>query len=544
MAVQRNSSSQKETPSKSTLSKYSNPISSIQYDYLSRPLDPATGKDGSWDTFNPIDPLTGLLRHSDNPYQEPTSQNSNSPNVNVNGDGNADADVDVDSPHHPLWTQLFAHGMTTSLLSTIPTLDHKIPMFMIESSYNPPSNRQKTIEILFETLEAPAAFLGRDAVMSCYACGRTTGVVVDMASLKTTVTPVYDGFVEQRGIIQSPIGTTTGLDEYVLKRLDQWRYAKEGRNKKEVSPLYQVKNKGLKRNDHFHRLCRLDMARNLRENIALTAEVGYDASPSDLDSSMHSNPMKHLPKLTYKLPDGTNVEIECEERYNIPELWFGRDEDNTTRREDACRLHQKKMTQEAAAMEELEAARAANSPVEGSSTTHNANSSSPLHSQNLPNHFSNTPTPSKSSFSPPPLSSHPLPNIICDAAFQCDRDQQAQLLANVILSGGGSCIADNYSHNIHLTASNPNSGGGGGTSTTSSTSNHLPERIREEVEAIIHTHTPGWKVKVLAPPMPERSVSAWLGGSILASLGSFKEMWITKQEYEENGSSIVNRKCP
>lgn len=42
----------------------------------------------------------------------------------------------------------------------------------------------------------------------------------------------------------------------------------------------------------------------------------------------------------------------------------------------------------------------------------------------------------------------------------------------------------------------------------------------------------------------DRRYPSWIGGSILASLGSFQQMWISKQEYEENGPSIVERKCP
>ena len=42
----------------------------------------------------------------------------------------------------------------------------------------------------------------------------------------------------------------------------------------------------------------------------------------------------------------------------------------------------------------------------------------------------------------------------------------------------------------------------------------------------------------------ERRYGSWIGGSILASLGSFQQMWISKQEYEEGGKSQVDRKCP
>ena len=49
------------------------------------------------------------------------------------------------------------------------------------------------------------------------------------------------------------------------------------------------------------------------------------------------------------------------------------------------------------------------------------------------------------------------------------------------------------------------------------------------------------KVKIIAAP--ERKYSVWIGGSILASLHTFQEMWISRAEYEEAGPSIVHRKC-
>jgi len=42
---------------------------------------------------------------------------------------------------------------------------------------------------------------------------------------------------------------------------------------------------------------------------------------------------------------------------------------------------------------------------------------------------------------------------------------------------------------------------------------------------------------------PERKISQWIGGSILASLSTFQEMWVTSAEYAESGSTIVHRKC-
>ncbi|XP_050558429.1 actin-like protein 6B [Spodoptera frugiperda] len=73
--------------------------------------------------------------------------------------------------------------------------------------------------------------------------------------------------------------------------------------------------------------------------------------------------------------------------------------------------------------------------------------------------------------------------------------------------------------------------------------------------------TPGWlerlakdlaarapsshRLKTTAAPNPtERRFAAWIGGSILASIGSFQQMWISSQEYDEGGKGQLERKCP
>lgn len=54
----------------------------------------------------------------------------------------------------------------------------------------------------------------------------------------------------------------------------------------------------------------------------------------------------------------------------------------------------------------------------------------------------------------------------------------------------------------------------------------------------------GQKVRLLAAPGSlERRQSAWVGGSILASLGSFQAAWCSREEYEEHGPAVVQRKC-
>ena len=48
-------------------------------------------------------------------------------------------------------------------------------------------------------------------------------------------------------------------------------------------------------------------------------------------------------------------------------------------------------------------------------------------------------------------------------------------------------------------------------------------------------------MKVVGGPVPKDN--CWIGGSIPASLASFQKMWISKEDYDENGPYIVHRKC-
>ena len=66
----------------------------------------------------------------------------------------------------------------------------------------------------------------------------------------------------------------------------------------------------------------------------------------------------------------------------------------------------------------------------------------------------------------------------------------------------------------------------------------IVERMHKEITALA---PPTVKIKIIASP--ERKYSAWTGGSILASLSTFHSMWISKQEYDESGPTIVHRKC-
>ena len=68
------------------------------------------------------------------------------------------------------------------------------PVLLTETSLNSKQNREKTTEIMFETFHVPSMYLAMDAVLSLYALGRTTGVILDSGYGVTQAVPIVDGY--------------------------------------------------------------------------------------------------------------------------------------------------------------------------------------------------------------------------------------------------------------------------------------------------------------------------------------------------------------
>ena len=66
--------------------------------------------------------------------------------------------------------------------------------------------------------------------------------------------------------------------------------------------------------------------------------------------------------------------------------------------------------------------------------------------------------------------------------------------------------------------------------------NGFAERFKKEINDLV-PESMKKEVKIIASN--ERKFSMWIGGSVLSTLSSFKFKWITKKNYEENGSKII-----
>jgi actin-related protein len=67
-------------------------------------------------------------------------------------------------------------------------------VLLTEAPRNPKANREKMIQLMFETFEVKNCYVAIQAVMSLYAAGRTTGLVVDSGDGVTHTVPVFEGF--------------------------------------------------------------------------------------------------------------------------------------------------------------------------------------------------------------------------------------------------------------------------------------------------------------------------------------------------------------
>lgn len=108
-----------------------------------------------------------------------------------------------------------------------------------------------------------------------------------------------------------------------------------------------------------------------------------------------------------------------------------------------------------------------------------------------------------------------LPSLhaaINDVIGRMDVDIRRELYGGVLLSGGTSMFGS------------------------------LRDRLERELTEVAPQMA---RVKVVSPTNAvERRFSTWIGGSILASLGTFQQMWMSKSEYQELGAGLIHKKAP
>lgn len=178
-----------------------------------------------------------------------------------------------------------------------PNLDAKTdehPVLLTECPLNSKSNREQTAEVFFETYRAPALFLSPPAVLSLYASGRTTGVVLDVGEGVTHCVPIYEGHALPHSISRSDVA---GRD--VTKQLQ-----------------LLLRKSGMA----FTTTAESDLVKGMKEQACFVSPTPVTEGQSNATGGNKKDAANNS-KSVYQLPDGQTVNISSE-RYLAPEVLF------------------------------------------------------------------------------------------------------------------------------------------------------------------------------------------------------------------------------
>ena len=100
-----------------------------------------------------------------------------------------------------------------------------------------------------------------------------------------------------------------------------------------------------------------------------------------------------------------------------------------------------------------------------------------------------------------------IDKMIYDSINRTDIELRIKLYGEILLSGGNTAIKG------------------------------FPEALHKEIKKRIHSHI---KVRLYTPQKPQ--YCSWIGGKVITSLNDFKNMWITKAEWDEKGEKIFKEK--
>jgi len=165
-----------------------------------------------------------------------------------------------------IWHHTFYHSLR------VQPQDHCV--LLTEAALNPKANRERMVQIMFETFYVPAMYVSTQAVLSLYAAGRTTGIVCDSGDGVTHIVPIYEGFAMPHAVGRINLAGRD-LTLHFQKLLGE-------------------------RGSKLHTSAELEIVRDMKEKCC------YVAEDFEEELKTKSGP-EH--EITYEMPDGNVVSI-------------------------------------------------------------------------------------------------------------------------------------------------------------------------------------------------------------------------------------------
>lgn len=176
-----------------------------------------------------------------------------------------------------IWSHIFYNELRVA------PEDH--PVLLTEPPLNARVNREKMAQIMFETFSVPAMYIANQAVLSLYASGRGTGIVLHSGDGITYAVPVFEGDAI-RNTIQVMKIAGRDLTDYLATILNERGYS-------------------------FRTTAEREVVRDIKEKLCYVA-LDFDEEMKKDSSAVERN---------FELPDGKTITIG-NERFRCPEVMF------------------------------------------------------------------------------------------------------------------------------------------------------------------------------------------------------------------------------